>query len=101
MVIDHEDLRRWQVRMGYSYDDAAKELGVDRSTYAVWLKGVSRNSNKPFDLPRMVQLSTMAIEAGLASGLPPAKVRSKGRKASHVEESKPHSKESQVIEIAE
>lgn len=32
------DIRAWQAHMGYTYDSAAAALGVNRATYARWLK---------------------------------------------------------------
>ena len=42
-IMTPDDLRAWQSHMGYTYDSAAAALGVNRATYARWLKvGASR-----------------------------------------------------------
>lgn len=79
-VIDHNDLKEWQKRLGLSYEDAAGLLGVDRSTYAAYLTGQARNTRLPVPLPRAIALSAMAIELGLHQLLPPPVPRSKKRK---------------------
>ena len=60
------DLRAWQAHMGYTYDTAAKALGVSRGTYAEWLAGRSRNTGKPIKISKLVALACAAIAAGLA-----------------------------------
>ena len=60
-----EDLRAWQVAMGYTYDSAAQALGVNRSTYADLLSGVSRATGKTKDVDRRTALACAAIAAGL------------------------------------
>lgn len=91
VIIDHEDLREWQIRMKFTYDDAAQVLGVDRSTYAVWLRGTSRTTGKPLPLPRVVALAAMAVEMGLHQNMPPPQIRHKGRQSR--ESKSPDSKE--------
>ena len=59
------DLRTWQAHMGYTYDTAAKALGVSRSTYADWLAGHSRTTGKPIKIGRMAALACAALAAGL------------------------------------
>jgi transcriptional regulator with XRE-family HTH domain len=69
-VRNSEELREWQQRMGFSYSDAAAELGVNRSTYAAYLTGKSRATGFEVALPRAISLAAMAIEAGLNRALP-------------------------------
>lgn len=76
-VCDHLDLREWQERMGFTYEEAAEQLGVNRSTYAAYLTGRSRNKGVSTPLPRMVSLAAMAIELGLHKVLPEPVPRSK------------------------
>lgn len=52
------DLRAWQARMGYTYDSAAKALGVSRATYARFVAG-------PGDVSRTVALACAALAAGM------------------------------------
>lgn len=78
-VVDHNDLRAWMARMGYTYDVAAYKLGVNRTSLAVMLKGESRATLKPLPLSRSIQLAAMAIEQGLDVVLPPPQVRTKGK----------------------
>ena len=59
------DLRAWQAAMGYTYDSAAEALGINRSTYADLLSGVSRATGKPKDVDRRTALACAAIAAGL------------------------------------
>lgn len=55
--------------MGMGYEEASARLGINKSTLAVSLKGISRTTNKPLPLPRTLQLAAMAIEAGLDKDL--------------------------------
>lgn len=51
------DLKVWQVNNGYTYESAAKALGVSRATYARYLK---------YDeLPRYIVLACLAINHNL------------------------------------
>ncbi len=61
-----DDLRAWQAHMGYTYDTAAKALGVSRSTYAEWVAGKSRTTGKPIKISRLVALACAALAAGLS-----------------------------------
>lgn len=78
-VVTNIDLRMWMHRMGFTYDEAAYVLGVNRSSYATWLTGSSRTTGKPLALPRTVQLAAMAIEVGLHKCLPTPVLRTKKR----------------------
>ena len=60
-----DDLRTWQAHMGYTYDTAAKALGVSRGTYADWLAGRSRTTGKPIRIKRTAALACAALAAGL------------------------------------
>lgn len=60
-----EDLRAWQVAMGYTYDSAAEALGINRSTYADLVSGVSRTTGKPKEVDRRTELACAALAAGL------------------------------------
>lgn len=53
-----DDLRAWQASMGYTYESAAEALGVGRSTYAEWVRGV-----RPID--KRTALACAALAAGL------------------------------------
>ena len=59
-----QDLRAWQAHMGMTYDTAAQQLGVARSTYARW---VAVDGHPP-------PLVGLACSA-LAAGLPPWSVK--------------------------
>ena len=61
-----DDLRAWQAAQGYTYETAAKALGVSRSAYADWLAGQSRTTGKPKPIDRRTALACAAIAAGLA-----------------------------------
>jgi transcriptional regulator with XRE-family HTH domain len=63
----HDDLRAWQKAMGYTYDTAAQSLGINRSTYADLLSGMSRTTGKPKDIDRRTALACAAISAGLCN----------------------------------
>lgn len=56
--------------MNMGYNEVSARLDINKSSLSMWLKGVSRNTQKPLPLPRTVQLATMAIEAGLDNNLP-------------------------------
>lgn len=49
-----DDLRAWQKRMGFTYDTAAKALGIGRTTYAEQLR---KN-----EIPQTIFLATVAVE---------------------------------------
>lgn len=49
-----DDLRAWQKRMGFTYDTAAKALGIGRTTYAEQLR-----KDK---IPHTIFLATLAVE---------------------------------------
>ena len=50
-------LKNWQTRHSFTYNTAAAALGVNRATYARYLKRQA--------LPRWLVLACMAIDAGL------------------------------------
>lgn len=60
-----DQLRAWQAHMGYTYDTAAKALGVSRSTYADWLSGRSRTTGRVIDVDLRTGLACSALDAGL------------------------------------
>jgi transcriptional regulator with XRE-family HTH domain len=64
------DLRAWQARMGYTYDQAAQALGVSRSAYADWVAGVSRTTGKERPITRTVALACAALAAELDEWTP-------------------------------
>lgn len=74
-----DDLRAWQAAMGYTYDTAAQALGINRSTYADLLSGVSRSTGKPKDVDRRTELACAAIAAGLQGWTPGAAEVSPGQ----------------------
>lgn len=51
------NLAEWQKENGFTYDSAAKALGVDRATYARYLK-MERESK---ELPLLVVLACKAV----------------------------------------
>ena len=51
--------------MGLTYDTAAAALGVNRSTYADLLSGMSRATGKPKDIDRRTGLACAALAARL------------------------------------
>ena len=51
--------------MGLTYDSAAAALGVNRSTYADLLSGISRTTGKPKDIDRRTGLACAALAARL------------------------------------
>lgn len=59
------DLKAWQQAMGYTYDTAAKALGISRSTYADCLSGASRTTGRPIKIKRVMSLACAALAAGL------------------------------------
>lgn len=79
-VVDNLDLRKWMLRMGFSYDRAAEMLGIHRSTFGTMLNGTSRETGRQLPLPRSIQLAAMAIELGIDQKLPPPVMRKKPRR---------------------
>jgi transcriptional regulator with XRE-family HTH domain len=65
------DLRAWQAHMGLTYDTAAAALGINRSTYADLLSGVSRTTGKPKDIDLRTGLACAALAAHLSEWQPP------------------------------
>ena len=53
-----EQLKQWQKRHCFTYDSAAKELDMGRTTYYDYLK-------KEGELPRWLALACAAIDAGI------------------------------------
>lgn len=51
------DLKAWQWQHDYTYESAAKALGVSRATYARYLKSG--------ELPRYIMLACLAINHNL------------------------------------
>lgn len=49
-----EELKTWQVNNGYTYETAAKALGVGRTTFNDWLNGRTK-------IPRVAELACLAI----------------------------------------
>lgn len=66
------DLRSWQAHMGYTYDTAAKALGINRSTYANLIAGVGRRTGEPKQIDRRTALACAALAKGISewSSLP-------------------------------
>lgn len=50
-------LKEWQLAMGYTQQQAADALGVTRATYRDKLTGVSRNTRKPVLIDRPTELA--------------------------------------------
>lgn len=73
------DLRAWQAHMGYTYDTAAQALGINRSTYADLLAGVSRTTGKPKDVDLRTALACSALAAGLGAWRPPQRKKTPSR----------------------
>lgn len=76
-VRSNGDLKAWQERLQLNYEEAASQLGVDRSTYAAYLSGKSRATGLPTSLPRSISLAAMAVEVGLHRLLPAPVTRKK------------------------
>ena len=51
------NLSHWQAKHGFTYESAAKALGVCRATYARYLK-IEREGK---ELPRVVELACKAV----------------------------------------
>ena len=64
------DLRAWQAAMAFTYDTAAEALGINRSTYADLISGVSRATGLPKGVDRRTALACAAIAAGLGEWTP-------------------------------
>ena len=52
-----EELKEWQLAMGYTQQQAADALGVSRATYRDKLNGFSRNTGKPVLIDRITKLA--------------------------------------------
>lgn len=57
------DFVRWHERMGYTYDTGAAALGVNRSTYANLMAGISRTTGRPVEYDKRTALACAALEA--------------------------------------
>ena len=57
-IMTKEELKVWQVNNGYTYDTAAKALGVGRTTFSDWVNGRTAIS-------RVVELACLAITHNL------------------------------------
>lgn len=68
-----QDLRAWQAHMGYTYDSAAKALGVSRAAYGDWIAGRSRTTRNAITLPPMLGLACAALASGLGAWQAPLK----------------------------
>ncbi len=58
---DPQALRDWQMRMSFTYDDAAAALGISRSSYAALLA-----KKNPVFIDLRTALACAAIEQGIA-----------------------------------
>lgn len=67
------DLRAWQAHMGLTYDTAAAALGINRSTYADLVSGISRSTGQPKDIDRRTALACAALAAYLDEWKPAEK----------------------------
>lgn len=63
----HLDFVQWHERMGYTYDTGAEALGVNRSTYANLVAGISRTTGKPVEYDKRTALACAALERGIAA----------------------------------
>ena len=52
-----EELKQWQLAMGYTQQQAADALDISRATYRDKLTGVSRNTGKPVLIDRVTKLA--------------------------------------------
>ena len=52
-----EELKEWQLAMGYTQQQAADELDSSRATYRDKLNGFSRNTGKPVLINRVTELA--------------------------------------------
>lgn len=64
-VGDQADLRAWQARMGYTYDTAAKALGISRSSYSAMLAVNVENAKNKSSIDLRTALACAALERGL------------------------------------
>jgi transcriptional regulator with XRE-family HTH domain len=55
-----ENLKAWQTQIGYTYEQAAAELGIARSTYAKYVQ---------LGAPKYIGLACAALAANLAANL--------------------------------
>lgn len=51
--------------MGFTFDTAARALGVSRATYAGLMAGVCRTTGKPKEIDRRTALACAALQAGI------------------------------------
>lgn len=64
------DLRAWRERLSLTQGEAAKRLGLGKSTYVNYERG-ARSDGYPVRIPRTVALACAAVALGL-SDYPPA-----------------------------
>lgn len=58
--MDHKAFQKWIEEMGFTQEQAAKALDVDRSTVQNYSKG-QRRDGKPAAIPRVVALACLAL----------------------------------------
>lgn len=56
-----DELKKWQIAMGYTQQQAADALGVSRATYRDKLNGFSRNTGKPVLIDRVTELACLYL----------------------------------------
>ena len=64
-VGDPNALRAWQARMGFTYDTAAKALGMTRSSYGAMLANSVADPRNKSTIDLRTALACAAIERGL------------------------------------
>lgn len=61
-----DDLRRWQMEMGYTQDQAAEALDTPIRTYKRWLSGINPNTGQPIKIDYVIDLACAALLLKLA-----------------------------------
>ena len=64
-VGDPDELRAWQARMGFTFETAAKALGISRSSYSAMLAMDVSNPRNKSAIDLRTALACAALERGL------------------------------------
>lgn len=59
------ELYRWRSRLGYTQQQAADAMGVERRTYQALEHGRDRNTGAPLAPSKRTRLAAAAIERGI------------------------------------
>lgn len=62
--VTSEEFRQWRAEMGWTADEAARQLGITARTISIY-ENDKRPDNKPVNIPPTVWLACQALKAGI------------------------------------